>query len=65
MTPGEEAKTLNVFNQVMEEETKLLTKMGQKFVDKIKHMKQLKQNEIQHIGNGMIETNDPKIHYFM
>ena len=49
----------------MEEETKLLTKMGQKFVDKIKHMKQLKQNEIQHIGNGMIETNDPKIHYFM
>ena len=39
--------------------------MGQKFVDKIKHMKQLKQNEIQHIGNGEIETNDPKIHYFM
>ena len=54
----------NVFNQCLEEENKLISKMGEGFVEKIKYIKRVSQRDLEHVGKGEINSSDPKIHFF-
>ena len=55
----------NVFNQCIEEESRLISSMGKKFVDKVNYIKRAGQRDVEHEGKGVINKKDPNIHYFL
>lgn len=59
-----EEKKLNVFNQCIEEESRLINNLGTRFVEKIKYINRVAQRDVEHVGKGQINKTDPKIHYF-
>lgn len=60
-----EARERNVFNMCLEEESKLITMMGERFVEKIKYIDRVAQRDVEHEGKGVVNTKDPKINYFL
>ena len=44
----------SIFNRCLEEETTLVSNMGQKFIDRIKYMMQFTQKEVEHEGKGVM-----------
>lgn len=54
-----------MFNQCLEEESKLITAMGNSFVEKVRYIGRVAQRDVEHEGKGVVNTRDPKINYFL
>ena len=39
--------------------------MGDKFTEKVKYIDRLSQRDVEHVGKGVLNKKDPKIHYFL
>lgn len=57
-------KDATLFNRVLDEETVFIGGLGKKFTDMIEYVKRYAQREIEHERKGILNNEDPKIHYF-
>ena len=39
--------------------------MGNKFVEKVKYIDRVAQRDVEHEGKGVVNSQDPKINYFL
>ena len=59
-----EKKKVSIFNTQINEESMAMIKIKRDFLDNIKHNEQFKKVEIEHIGKGEMEKNNPRIKLF-
>ena len=62
---SDEKRKPSLFKSVVAEDTKILSKVSNDFLTRVRKHRQYKQNEVAHVGKGVVKEDSPDVALFM